>query len=137
MTYKGIAMYDERNRKVLDLCYDKKKGAQAIIWFAGVPIDVSTVVDSFVRYPCSYSKMSRDTWKAIIKEVEYQKQTNKSSGIFTRLENGDGYKVLRNRMNYMLNVVYNNWYTSEVINEFEKNGFSEFRYDSSYYRRIN
>jgi hypothetical protein len=130
MEYQGLIGYDEKDNVTIDVYYHDNK-FYAFLHFSGVRIDLSHLVSDFMYTAHPYPKMSHLMWKEIIRVVEIEK-VKKHNTIFTRLEAGSGYKILRHRMSQIIDVIYNRWYTPQQRKEMEKRKHEQY-YDTNIY----
>lgn len=116
---KGMVMYENDKNIVVDLHLNGNQ-TTAFIDFSGLRIDLSDIAVQAVLSPMSFDKMHQLMWKRIVDAVNKIKGERKYSSVFTRLEVGSGYAVLRNRMTYMVSFIYNRYYTHDERKESER-----------------
>lgn len=116
---RGMVMYESDKNKVMELTIDGQN-TTAYLFFSDLCIDLSDIARQAITFPMSFDKMHQMMWRKILIAVEEARSDKKYSTVFTRIENGKGYSVLRGRMTQMISFIYNRWYTEEERKESEK-----------------
>lgn len=130
---RGLVMYENEKNKVLDLTIDGQN-TTAYLFFSDLCIDLSDIARQAIVFPMSFDKMHQMMWKKILTAVEEARGDKRYSSVFTRIEVGKGYFVLRNRMTQMISFIYNRWYTEEERRESENKREYKSIYSSSNWR---
>jgi hypothetical protein len=116
---KGMVMYENDKDIVVNLHINGDK-TTAYMYFCGLQIDLSSVAQQAISFPMSFDKMHQLMGKKIIDALEEAKNNHKYSAVFTRIDNGSGRIVLRNRMTQIVSFIYYRWYTDEQRKESER-----------------